>query len=434
MATVNFYLKAPEPKSGQSLIFLQSKYSNTRFTYSFGQSINPSNWNKKKQRVKNNHQTTLDGKYMLNELLDNLESEFQKSFNSQLANGIPSKEVLKAALDRYMNEENDKRLETKDEFLTLLDRFINNEIKYKGKDKSPNTIKTYKTFKLHLLEFQQKTKKPLTFDNVDLEFYYSYTTFLKQKGLSVNAIGKDIQILKVVLLEAVDLGLTENLKFKHKKFAVVREETDAVFLTIDELIKFYDFDLSDNKRLEQVRDLFVFGCFVGLRFSDFSSIKPEYHQKDKEGEYLKLITQKTKELVYVPYNKITLMIFNKYENSPNKLPKALSNQKFNSYIKEAAKLAGLTEVGRNANYPQAQLWENITSHTARRSFATNFYRAGVPIIDLMKITGHRTEKSFLRYIKGTKRDTAARIQQRMQAIPFVLQSSNIDPTSKLKIA
>jgi integrase len=74
-----------------------------------------------------------------------------------------------------------------------------------------------------------------------------------------------------------------------------------------------------------------------------------------------------------------------------------------------ARLAGLTEKGRLSSDPEKELSQCISSHTARRSFATNYYLDGFPTSELMKITGHRTEKAFLKYIKVTKLDTAKRL-------------------------
>ncbi|SRR6266545_2587643 len=146
--------------------------------------------------------------------------------------------------------------------------------------------------------------------------------------------------------EALDLGYTNNICFKHRKFTYSEGETDAVCLSEKEIIDLYRHNLSGNKRLQQVRDLFVFGCFVGLRFSDYSDVQPEnIVQIDKEY-FIKLITKKTGDLVIIPCNPIVLDIFNKYQNNHNKLPKSLSNQKFNDYIKEACMEAELKEKGR----------------------------------------------------------------------------------------
>lgn len=214
--------------------------------------------------------------------------------------------------------------------------------------------------------------------------------------------------------EAVDLGLTTNMQFKHKKFSISEVETDAVFLTEDEITALYRKDFSANKKLDQVRDLFVFGCYVGLRFSDYSNIKPENLVKIQGDHFIKLRTKKTGELVIIPCNPVVLEIFDKYGQNANRLPRAISNQKFNEYIKEVAKAAELNETGRLSTDPGKPLWQCVSSHTARRSFATNYYLQGFPTIDLMRITGHKTESAFLKYIRITKLDTAKRLSMHIK--------------------
>lgn len=213
----------------------------------------------------------------------------------------------------------------------------------------------------------------------------------------------------MVLGEALEMDLTNNIKFKSKKFSFSEVDGDSVYLTEKEIIDLYKFDLSENKRLEAARDLFVFGCFIGLRYSDYSSIKSENIVKVDGDHYIKLITQKTGDLVIIPCNPVVLKIFRKYSHNPNQLPKAVSNQKFNEAIKDACKEAGLTEKGRLSTEPKKELWQCISSHTCRRSFATNLYLEGFPVIDLMKIIGHKTEKAFLRYIKVDKLNAAKRL-------------------------
>jgi len=198
------------------------------------------------------------------------------------------------------------------------------------------------------------------------------------------------------------------MKFKHKKFSFNEEETDHVYLTESELTKLFKLKIS-NKKLDEVRDLFLFGAWVGLRFSDFSNVKLENIVQIEGDYFIKMITQKTKELVIIPCNNVVLEIFEKYKDRTNLLPKTISNQKFNEYIKEVCKLAELDEKGRLASKPKSELYNLVSSHTARRSFATNYYLQGFPTIDLMKITGHKTEKSFLKYIRVSKLDTAMRL-------------------------
>ncbi len=428
---VHFRLKPPDEQN-KSLIYLQFLYNKHRLFYSFGQRINSKNWNAGKQRVKSNNETTADGKFSLNDLLNNLETICTKAYNTELKNGIPPPTILKKHLDDFINQ--NKENLGGPTLYKLIDRFIAGEIKHKGRNKSPNTIKTYKTLKGHLKEFQSIHKYPVNFETITLDFFYKYVDFLGKRPsfehrirtvrpelknkkiafLKPNSIAKDIQVLKVFMGEAADLGYTTNLQFKQKKFSVEREETDAVYLSEKELGNLYKFDFSNNKKLENVRDLFVFGSWVGLRFSDFSNIKLENIVQIEGEDFIKMITTKTKELVIIPCNQVVLDIFKKYDSNRNKLPITISNQKFNDYIKEVCRVARLTEKGRLSNDVNLELWQCVSSHTARRSFATNYYLQGFPVIDLMKITGHRTDKAFMRYIKVTKLDAAKRLSAHMK--------------------
>lgn len=242
-------------------------------------------------------------------------------------------------------------------FFSLIDRFFSGEIKNKGKDKSPDTLDNYYAVKQHLLAYELKSKTKITFESITLNFFYSYVAFLKtlknQKGepISQNTIAKDIRLLKVFMGEAVDLKLTSNLEFKHDKFTISEVATDAVYLSENELARLYDFDFSNQKKLDQVRDLFIFGCYVGLRFSDYSTIKKENIVNIDGDLFIKVITEKTEELVIIPCNPIVLEIFDKYKSNLNSLPKSLSNQKFNDYIKQACEKAGLIETGRLSTSP-----------------------------------------------------------------------------------
>lgn len=420
MGQVNFYLKGAE-SNGKCLIYLQFKYQGIRFKYSFGQSIDPGhkdkkgdykNWSTGKQRVKSNKVTTRDGQHSLNDLMDNLEEVLLTTYRKSLANGIPSRTTLKQALDNfiYQNHENTEA----PTLFKLIDRFIANEIKFRGKNKGVNTLKKYGTVKAHLLEFQSKKKYPVNFETINLDFFYQYVSYCQQKKLGPNTIAKDIQVIKVFMNEAFDLGYTNNVQYKNRKFSAQWVDVDAVYLSEKELTHLYHFDFSGNKKLDQVRDLFIFGCCTGLRYSDYSTVRPENIVTHEGDIFLKMVTKKTGQLVIIPCDEMVLKIFDKYKDSPNRLPKTISLQKFNDYIKDACKEAEMKEAGRLVDDPDKQLWEVISSHTARRSFATNLFLQGFPSIEIMKITGHKTEKAFLKYIKVSKLDTARRLKEHQQ--------------------
>lgn len=412
MGDVNFYLKKAEKSTGLSLIYLQFKYAGKKLVFSFGQSIDKKNWSAAKQLVKNNRMTTADGDHNLNDLLKNLRQVCENAYKAELKNGIPSPQKLRDHLIKFMNQNCDDNKKTLPNLYELLDRFISGDVRRKGRAKAPGTLNNYNALKIHLQDFETNKRHKVTFDTITLDFFDKYVAYFEKKNapLSINTIAKDIRLLKAVMNKAISFGYTKNVDFRHEDFNIEEEEKDAVYLTDSEIIKLYRHDFSANKKLERERDRFVYGCFVGLRFSDYSNVGTE-NIVTLDGEtFIKIITQKTNELVIIPCNPIVLEIFKKYDGPP----KAISNQKFNDYVKELCRDAGLTEKGRMSTDPVKSLYECISSHTCRRSFATNLYLDGFPVIDIMKITGHKTEKAFLRYIRVSKLDAAKRLNEHIK--------------------
>ena len=198
------------------------------------------------------------------------------------------------------------------------------------------------------------------------------------------------------------------MQFKHKKFFVTREDAENIYLTENELHKLYKCPMS-SKVMEEQRDLFIIGAWTGLRLSDYKNIKLDNIVEIDGDLFIKMITKKTKGLVIIPCNPVVVEILKKYKDKKNNVPDSVSDQYFNRLLKDACKLAELKETGRLTTRPELELYKCVSSHSARRSFATNMYLQGFPTIDLMKITGHSSEKTFLKYIKMTKLDTAKRL-------------------------
>jgi integrase len=309
---------------------------------------------------------------------------------------------------------------------SLIDRFISGEIKNKGRDKSLATLLNYKAVKNHLEKYQVQKKYNVDFDTIVLDFFYKYTHFLKHDlDLATNTIAKEIKFLKLFMGEAVDLGYTTNSAFRHKKFFYSTEETDSVYLDTGELQALYDHDLSSNKRLEEVRDLFVFGSCVGLRYSDYSDVQAE-NIVERNGKFqIHMITKKTTEQVIIPCRKLVLDIFKKYGNNFNKLPRSITIDKFDRYIKEACRFAGFREKGRLLSDLNKELCDCISSHTARRSFATNLFLEGFPPYLIMKVTGHKSEKSFLSYIKVSKLEAANKLEEHWKKFEWDLEKVTV---------
>jgi integrase len=157
--------------------------------------------------------------------------------------------------------------------------------------------------------------------------------------------------------------------------------------------------------------MFIIGCDTGLRFSDLSRLTKDNINSDNT---ISIKTQKTGKVVVIPMTPRVKTIFEKYNYV---LPDSISNQKYNEYLKDIARRANLKEPISTTRTIKGMLvtrtvekWELVTSHTARRSFATNAFLADVPAIAIMKITGHKTESAFMKYIKMTAKDNAIKLQ------------------------
>ncbi|WP_339874676.1 site-specific integrase [Olleya marilimosa] len=403
MAKAKFILKEPSAKE-ETLIYLVYNYQYKRFKYSTGEKINPKFWNATSQRVKATKQFKEYPEF--NSRLDKIENGINNTFRKLLNDGIqPSNSLLKEELE---NELSDNLVKPKK---TNFFEFITNYIQESKLNKSTGTIKVYNTTFKYLKAYAKKYK-PIDFETITLEFYNHYLGYLKlENNLSSNTVGKHIKTIKSFLNEATERGINKNLEFRNKRFKTLREEADTIYLNIEELEKIENLNLKANPRLEKVRDLFLIGCYTGLRFSDFTEINPENIVSN--NTVIQVRTKKTGQRVSIPLHKTVRKILKKYKNN---LPKAYTNQTMNEYLKEVVCLAGIKELIETTITKGGKVEKNVlpkfklvSTHTARRSFATNLYLAEVPSISIMKITGHKTERSFLQYIRVTQRENADKL-------------------------
>lgn len=415
--SVSYVLKKAVTSTGLSLVILKYRYNGQKLVFSTGLKAKKDEWNFKKQRYKANSYLTSDGEHYANDLLNELEKICIDTYKKEIGKGIPTTNTIKNALCSFLNHniENEKSQAAIPTIYELIRKFIEGEIKFRGRDKSPSTLKAYKTSLASLKDFEKKENYPITYDTITLAMYYKYVNYMRRKGYKQNTVAKRIRSLKVYMGEAVDLGYTSNEQFRSKKFSAPEIEIESVYLTEKEINDLYYFDTSFNPSLDRVKDLFVFGACTGLRYSDYSKIQNENIVSDEDGTFLHVKTKKTDNLVVIPCNDTVLSIFEKYKNNTNRLPKAITGQKFNQYLKDVCKLVpGFDQTGRILGDPAKPLYACITSHTARRSAITNWHNSGFSTIDLMAISGHKTPAAFLRYVKTTKVQIAKRLQKHIK--------------------
>lgn len=388
------------------------RWNNLKLVYPTNLTILPDDWINDKKKG-NNYQrakTSLIGHAEFNATLGGLESTARETFN-RLLNEYkrqPTVNELREKLDIALNRQQFERMD----FFKYFDKFIS-ESKFKtnlhtNKPFSNSTIGIYKTALQHIKDFAPKYPKKIDFDTIDLDFYYKFMEYLTDtKKFSENNKGKIIKVLKTVLNDAMERGVTKNRAFKSKLFRVVSEEVENIYLNELELKEIYNLDLSSNSRLDKVRDLFYIGCTTGLRFSDLSKVKKE----NIDGNRLRINSKKTNTRLTIHLTPEALAIINKYNGV---FPPSISNQKMNDYIKEVCELIPLlknkVEITKIEDglkvIRNIEKYKLVQTHTARRSFATNSYYLKIPVNTIMAITGHKKESSFLRYLKLDKDDHA----------------------------
>jgi integrase len=388
---------------------------------------NKSSWFKQR-KIYDNAFTESDevkAKTELTELKNHVLKEY-----TELLNTTPTKTWLISVIDKYYNKEITKALN--------LNSYINNFIKeaesgeklynHNGITKryEKGTIKNYKGFQIQFDNYQKDNKIQLNFNDITIEFYDEFVKYFTLKNYSINTIGRHVKNLKSIMRLAREEGLHNNQEIERKKFKVLRTQVDNIYLTEQEINKIRNIDFNNLNtkqkeiiqkhnvikisQLEISRDIFLIGCYTAQRFSDFSKIRPAHIKViDNQLKVLDFNQQKTGERVIIPIRPELDEILKKYDYL---IPKAFE-QKVNERIKIVGEMVGITEIviieekkGGFTIKKDVPKNELIKTHTARRTGCTLMYLAGVPTLDIMKISGHKSEREFLNYIKVGKEETA----------------------------
>ncbi|HEX8334922.1 MAG TPA: phage integrase SAM-like domain-containing protein [Segetibacter sp.] len=417
-------------RDGTSLIYIQYCYSSEKRTLLNTEIAIPHNfWNKKRLCITDNLPASFGDVEHLNNEIDRMIRVVQDIVSYATKNKIEErgsfvKKTFKPNLDiRTLNSQDTKTIieatqtkkVNKDLYLQLDDY-----IKSKEKKVTKATICVYKCMKEQLQAYEEYRENKITFESFDFEFYDGFVHFLtfdyvhrRRKtvitGLKVNTIGKTIKQLRIFIKDRVRRKIIASIDLTD--FKIPEEEADAIYLTHAEIAKIYREDLSDHPHLIEYRDLFVLACLTGLRFSDFSILQPE----DLRNDMLYKKQEKSDHWVVIPLRKEAKIIFS--DQFKEKMPN-ISNPEFNRHIKTIGKLAGLYQTIKfsykkgNKNIEVIKpKYDWITSHTARRSFCTNEFLAGTPVKLIMKISGHKNEKDFYKYIRVTPEEAAQKIKE-----------------------
>lgn len=287
------------------------------------------------------------------------------------------------------------------------------------------------TLKKHLKGFETLTKIPLELDTITaktmakLQNYFFEDVIIKTdlkgnpvKGMNTQTTAKYLGNIKMFLNWAFENQYTKNIDYKNFKIKQQPKSIKAV-LSDSDLDKLRQFNSVEQQYYNNARDLLILSCLTGLRYSDYSRIKPE-HLKQNGSDFSLLIRQKkTNDYVEIPVNIEALSII---ESLFSGKIHPISNQKMNAYAKGLCKLCGIDEPFETTQYRGNMIvnkttpkYELITTHTGRRTFATNLLLKGVPAEIVMEFTGHRDYESFSKYVNVPKKSKMDIVRKAMTA-------------------
>lgn len=407
MYNYNFYISESPNKNGKHSVKLRY-YENRRARVQIDTGIEvPSRfWNKEKSFLKKSREVA--GEYLQLSQIDSLAQQIITTYKNQ--SKPLSKKLFKTQFHDGGPSVNQIPLQ---DFFVEFDNYLEEK---KGKVVN-DVIKDYNSLKKHLEGFQEFSGIIIDFNAFDYNFYQEWTGYLAYHaplknggiGMKNNTIGKLVKNLKAFLNDRMRRNRIKPIDLS--AFKVVQEEVDHIYLSNEEIQSIAAVNCKNDGELEKVKDFFVIGCLTGLRFSDIKRIRPEYID---ENGFLNITQKKTSGRIVVPLRTQVLNILKKYDSfAPD-----IDSYTLNRRIKELGDSAGLHQKveieHKRGTIKEAQLLEKyklISSHTCRRSFCTNAYLSGIDVQLIMKISGHKSEKAFRRYLKISNYEAAQKLKE-----------------------
>lgn len=357
--------------------------------------------------------------------LDTLKIQLQSFINERFKKLAPVqytndylKTWLRDVVHAYYNPDSERRtLNAPTDLISYIDFFIeNNDVNQVMRSK-------YAVLKSKLEKFKDYRRKAIEISEIDNHFRKEFISYCKNVALySDHTIFRDFGYINTLCKSAGSEGI--QLHKKQKDFRAPRvEKIFHEVLTPEEISTVENLD-GLSVAMDNVRDLFLVSLYTGQRISDFMNFNKNMIREENGTALLEFEQSKTGELMSIPIIPKLRKILEKRNGD---FPRKISDQKYNDYLKIVLKKAGFTKmvVGRKLNEVSPGVWrkqdvtlpryEFFSSHSGRRTFATNAF-GKMPISDIMYITGHTVEKSFLIYVNKKKTDRAHEAAPKLAAL------------------
>lgn len=417
-----FYLKEPNGDK-DTIIIIQYYIADEKklFKYSTGEVISPNDWDFNARMPKS--RKGADGVRLrkiaahimqyndfLVTLIDNYKLNGEKITREKLKNVFDAKFKPNRVTNDF-----EYFTDFINDFLSSIKGAIN---KSTGKEYSKARVYVYKQSMNALINFENYANKRIRIDEYNAQLNDAFVSFCaNEKKFSSNTIGELVSGVKVLLRKAKEKGYT--IANDLGDFTKTKEESISVVLSEDEIERLIAFDFSNDKRLENARDLMILGLWTGLRVSDVMALPVI----DPDSKFIEVEPQKTRNTSGI---KVVIPLHHHIKDMIRKrgMPTPLNNSYFNKFVKEVCRIVGFNDdvegtlmnsKTRRKERGVFEKWQLISSHTCRRSFATNLYLMNFPTLSIMKITGHTTEASFLKYIKVTPKEHAEKLLAHWEA-------------------
>ena len=387
-------------------IRMRVNFASKRIEFTTGYRIDSAKWDAAKQRVKNGCSNKLkQSASEINASLLEYYTEIQSIFKRfEVEDVMPTPEQIKEAfnaLHKPVSEEPKPKKEALPcDFFQVFDDFV--EDCGRQNNWTDSTFEKFAAVKNHLTNFREG----LTFEFFDERGLNDYVGYLRDvKEMRNTTIGKQLSFLKWFLRWAFKKGVHQNNAYDSYKPKLKSTQKKIIFLTWDELNRLREFKIPSNKQaLERVRDVFLFQCFTGLRYSDVFNLR----RSDIKGDHIEVTTVKTSDSLIIELNNHSKAILDKYKDvafEDDKVLPVITNQKMNDYLKELAEMAGIDEPVRQTYYKGNERIDDVTpkyvllgTHAGRRTFICNALALGIPPQVVMKWTGHSDYKAMKPYI------------------------------------